>query len=393
MPSQPPLGRPPSAPHARSPSYPLARTPGTATSGTLTAAQLASAKINSHFSPKRPQRSSEEPRAELSRADSDRAEANRADSRRIAVPSRPPPVLPYSSAPQQTSSTQQRRSGDFATSYQQAPQPVANNGQRGHVPAPQLAPPVALATPAFRFPAGLQPTSEIVPAPMQNLHRSEASLQDLPIPNRTRATPSQPARHRSASLSIATTTPPERQPGAPSVARSGSLSDSLSFAPAGSGQLGSPAPGSLVVGSGVIGSLVVGSDSHSGSKDSMRAGSTAASWVHSQSAQQLTANVKTLAAQVSSRVSAKRLCRLVQHSGIACIIVSTFIIKFSWKHFCFGLKLEQTSWCTACVVQAGACVMNSCSLLAGYLLVYCTLICMNSAIMCALSASSAELMW
>ena len=61
---------------------------------------------------------------------------------------------------------------------------------------------------------------------------------------------------------------------------------------------------SLVSGSAVLdtmgqGSVVQGSDSHSGSRGSGPAGSTASSWLHSHSAHQLTANVRTLAAQVS----------------------------------------------------------------------------------------------
>ncbi|MCJ1304065.1 hypothetical protein MMC08_006877, partial [Hypocenomyce scalaris] len=60
---------------------------------------------------------------------------------------------------------------------------------------------------------------------------------------------------------------------------------------------------SLVSGSAVLdtmgqGSVVQGSDSHSGSRGSGPAGSTASSWLHSHSAHQLTANVRTLAAQV-----------------------------------------------------------------------------------------------
>ena len=84
---------------------------------------------------------------------------------------------------------------------------------------------------------------------------------------------------------------PASQPGP--VSGSGtSASDSLSFTPGGSGSRGSKTQGRRVT----------GSDGQAG-RSSLPAPSSAASWLHSQSAQQLTANVKQLAAQVSLSLS------------------------------------------------------------------------------------------
>ena len=189
-------------------------------------------------------------------------------------------------AQQQNDLVQHPQNSEIMPSYERKQMPT--NSSKAQTAEPWLHPSATPPPPAFHFPAEPQPGPTALPAP--DIHRTEASLQDMPMPSSTSPSLRQRARRKSFTMSVATTTP-QRKPGANEpVARSNtSLTDSLSFAPAGGAFLGSPAPGSLVV----------GSDSQSGSKGSLRAGSTAASWVHSQSAQQLTANVKSLAAQVS----------------------------------------------------------------------------------------------
>ena len=186
---------------------------------------------------------------------------------------------------QQNPAVQRPQKNKIMPSHERRQMPTNNTNTQ--TAEPWLTPSATPPPPAFHFPADPQSGHRLLP--VQDIHRTEASLQDLPLSSSDRPSPRQPIRRKSFNLSAATTTP-QRQPQATDpVARSNtSLTDSLSFAPAGGAFLGSPAPGSLLV----------GSDSQSGSKGSLRAGSTAASWVHSQSAQQLTANVKTLAAQV-----------------------------------------------------------------------------------------------
>lgn len=147
-----------------------------------------------------------------------------------------------------------------------------------------------------RPPLGRAPsTPPLVRAPSYPLARQPSP--GLPAPYTDTSSPGLTIRQTSP------TSPPPApasQPGP--VAGSGtSASDSLSFTPGGSGSRSSKAPGRRLT----------GSDGQSG-RSSLPAPSSSASWLHSQSAQQLTANVKQLAAQVSlSCVHAEVACGML----------------------------------------------------------------------------------
>lgn len=150
----------------------------------------------------------------------------------------------------------------------------------------------------------------------------------------------------SPALTIRQTSPtspppaPASQPGP--VAGSGtSASDSLSFTPGGSGSRSSKAPVRRLT----------GSDGQSG-RSSLPAPSSPASWLHSQSAQQLTANVKQLAAQVSSPVCMLRWPVLNCFLEVTCCASSCLFYMLSSQCFllvCHRVMNPASSTCYVCL--------------------------------------------
>ena len=249
---RPPLGRAPSTPpQERGPPYPLTRQPGSATSDNLSARRMANININRHLS------------------------AALCSPEHLALG--PHPSLTPAPTPQPDQAFQRPHSSETLPSCMHSAAPTAH-------PEPWPATSTSPAQPTFCLSPQLQPASGGVP--LQHVHSTEPSLEALAAPRSHRGSPQLAAGYTSSSQP----SPPMSgsQPG-PVAGSGGSMTDSLSFAPGGSGVMGSRAYSTRGAGAG--------SEAQSG-RSSLPAASSAASWVHSQSAQQLTANVKQLAAQV-----------------------------------------------------------------------------------------------
>lgn len=259
---RPPLGRSPSTlPPGRGPPYPLACQPSSASTGSLSARQAASANINRHFANAAASGNLGHPAAGLSSSPSpDPTQQPDQAFQRLHISEMLPSYM--------------HRSSDSWPTTSAAPAPLAS-----------------------RRSAEAQHASGAMPS--QYSDHTEPSLRDLATPpgiapSAVRHTPSiVPTLPASGSL-----------PGLlPRLG--GSMNDSPSFAVGGGGLRGSRAQSRERE----------DSQAHYTSS-SLPAASSAATWVHSQSAQQLTANVKQLAAQVGCCCFGPCDCCLIACWGI-----------------------------------------------------------------------------
>ena len=257
---RPPLGRSPSTPPSgRSLSYPLARQPSSASTGSLSARQLANANLNGHFP---------------------------ADSGALSSPGRPASGVSSSLSLDPEPSQQPDQALQHLHSSETLPGymhrwPATLDGRHQWPASCALPAPLASHLPSeAQHPPGA--------LPLQHPASTHLSMQGRAAPPTHSNYPQAAVRRTSSTI--------------PAVLASGSLPVPAPVPRLGASMTGSP---SCAVGGASLRGSRAGRGRGGGSEvqcasSSLPADFSAASWVQSQSAQQLTASVKQLAAQVAS---------------------------------------------------------------------------------------------